>query len=133
MAFIGKTIDYLLHLGAGEKTFRTAKSLRKNPTSAENILWMKLKNRQVAGAKFRRQHPLRFYIADFYCHEHRLVIEIDGDVHFDEHQKEHDVNRSAELERFGLHILRFTNDQILNSIEDVIKSITDLIQNQERL
>jgi very-short-patch-repair endonuclease len=131
MAFIGKTIDYLLHFGANEETFRIAKNLRKNPTSAESILWMKLKNRQVAGAKFRRQHPLRFYIADFYCHEHRLVIEIDGDIHFEEHQKEHDVNRSAELEKYGIHVLRFTNDQVLNSIDEVINSISDFIQNHD--
>jgi very-short-patch-repair endonuclease len=73
MVLLGKTIDFLLHLEADEETFRTAQHLRRNLTEAEKILWDRLKNRKLLGLKFRRQHPLRFYIADFYCHENGLL------------------------------------------------------------
>ncbi|MCK5839013.1 MAG: endonuclease domain-containing protein [Bacteroidales bacterium] len=129
MAFLGKTTDYLLHLGANEGTLKTANHLRKNMTEAEKILWNELKNRKVKGLKFRRQHPLHFYIADFYCHEQRLVIEVDGGVHMLEKQKDNDENRTAELERFGIRVIRFTNDQVINSIDEVIQSISRFVQN----
>ena len=80
MVFLGKTTDYVLHIGATEDTLKTAKRLRKNMTEPEKILWNELKNRKLKRLKFRRQHPLLFYIADFYCHGQRLVIEIDGGV-----------------------------------------------------
>ena len=81
MAFIRKTRDYLLHLGARDETFNTAHTLRSSMTEAEKVLWNELKSRKFQGLKFRRQHPIHWYIADFYCHEKRLVIEIDGGIH----------------------------------------------------
>jgi len=81
-------------------------------TGAEKILWKELKNRNLNGLKFRRQHPIHFYIADFYCHEKRLVIEVDGEIHKRRAVKEHDENRSAELDRLGINVIRFTNDQV---------------------
>ncbi len=133
MVFLGKTTDYVLHLGANEGTLKTAKRLRKNMTETEKILWNELKNRKVKGLKFRRQHPLLFYIADFYCHEQRLVIEIDGGVHMLEKQKENDENRTAELERFGIRVIRFTNDQVINSIDEVLQTISRFVQYDQHL
>ena len=97
-------------------------------TEAEKILWNELRSRKVKGLKFRRQHPLLFYIADFYCHEQRLVIEIVGGIHLLEKQKEKDENRTAELERFGISVIRFTNDQVINSIDEVIQTISRFVQ-----
>ena len=123
MVFIRKTKDYLLHLGAQEETFNTAHALRNSMTEAENILWSELKNRKLKGLKFRRQHPIHWYIADFYCHEKRLVIEIDGGIHMKTQVKEHDENRSAEFDRLGIHIIRFTNEQVLQTKEKVLEEI----------
>ena len=82
------------------------------------------------GLKFRRQHPLHFYIADFYCHEQRLVVEIDGEMHEQEQLKEHDENSTAELEKYGIRVIRFTNKQVINSIEEVIQGIIQHVQNE---
>lgn len=96
-------------------------------TESEKALWEELRNRKMLGLKFRRQHPLHWYVADFYCHEKRLVIEIDGGVHNRKEIKEHDLNRTAELERLGIRVIRFTNEEILSSKEMVLKKIIDII------
>jgi|WetSurMetagenome_2_1015567.scaffolds.fasta_scaffold341931_2 very-short-patch-repair endonuclease len=123
MVFIRKTKDYLLHLGAQEETFNTAHVLRNSMTEAEKLLWSELKNKKLQGLKFRRQHPIHWYIADFYCHEKRLVIELDGGIHMKIQVKEHDENRSAEFDRLGIHVIRFTNGQVLQSKEKVLEEI----------
>jgi very-short-patch-repair endonuclease len=92
-----------------------AKRLRASSTSAEEALWKRLRDRQFLGLKFRRQVPIGPYIADFYCHDRRLVLELDGGVHEDERQKVHDENRDANLTALGYRILRFTNDEILRA------------------
>jgi very-short-patch-repair endonuclease len=127
MVFIRKTRDYLLHLGAREETFNTAHALRNSMTEAEKILWNELKSRKLQGLKFRRQHPIHWYIADFYCHEKRLVIEIDGGIHMKTSVKEHDDNRSAEFDRLGVHVIRFTNEQVFKSKEKVLEEIIKYI------
>jgi very-short-patch-repair endonuclease len=71
----------ILNLGAKNKDFVNAKVLRKTMTDAEILLWKALRNRRLNGFKFRRQHPIKGFIADFYCHEARLVIEVDGEIH----------------------------------------------------
>ncbi|MEI6901326.1 MAG: endonuclease domain-containing protein [Bacteroidota bacterium] len=68
--------------------------------------------------RFKAQHPIDIFIVDFYCHKFSLVIEVDGEIHLA--QKEYDEGRTAELERLGLTVLRFTNDEVLNDIENVI-------------
>lgn len=108
--------------GAEPVIFKYAKELRNNPTQAEQILWEYLKNKQL-GAKFRRQHPISNYIADFYCHKLRLVIEIDGDYHADVEQMRYDKFRSEELEKFEIKVIRFSNKQVLNDIEFVLKQL----------
>lgn len=83
--------------GAGSNIFEKATQLRKNMTSAEKMLWERLKNKQVLNYKFRRQHPLANFIADFYCHKAKLIIEVDGGIHETAEQKEYDLGRTNEL------------------------------------
>jgi very-short-patch-repair endonuclease len=103
-----------------------AKELRQSMTPAERILWERLRDRGLAGFKFRRQHPIGAYIVDFYCAEARLVIEIDGVIHCQ--QFEADAIRSRELEAQGYRILRFTNEQIETNIEIVLSTIEAVCQ-----
>jgi len=85
------------------------------------LLWDKLKLKQICGVRFRRQHPIDFFIADFYCHEIRLVVEIDGEIH--NYKREHDEGRSTEMERYFIKVIRFTNSEVEYNIEDVVKRI----------
>ncbi|TAL72302.1 MAG: endonuclease domain-containing protein [Bacteroidetes bacterium] len=113
--------------GADSKTFRTAVILRKNMTLAELILWKKLKDRKIINTKFRRQHPVDIFIVDFYCHEYKIVIEIDGEIHDNEVSAEYDLGRTRELETYGIKIIRFTNDQVIFNIDWVITKIHKMI------
>lgn len=82
-----------------------------------------LRNRKLDDLKFRRQHPVDIFILDFYCHEKKLAIEVDGEIHNNEEQKEWDDSRTVELTELGIHILRFTNEEVVNSVSEVINSI----------
>jgi very-short-patch-repair endonuclease len=108
-----------MYYGAKPETFTAAKILRDNMTSCEKILWERLRHKQICGLRFRRQHPINFFIVDFYYHEVRLVIEIDGEIH--NHQKEYDDGRSAEMEKYFIKVIRFTNSEVENNIEAVIR------------
>ncbi len=103
--------------------FEKAKMLRENMTEAEQKLWEHLKGKKMMGLRFRPQHPIDIFIADFYCHPLKLVIEIDGGIHKSQDQKEYDIGREAELERWGINVIRFTNEEIENSIEHVKNEI----------
>ena len=103
--------------------FEKAKNLRKNMTTAELKLWDFLRNKKVLGLRFRAQHPVDIFIADFYCHPIKLIIEIDGGIHKNIDQKEYDIRRTAELQKHGIDVIRFTNQQIYNDFENVIKEI----------
>jgi very-short-patch-repair endonuclease len=96
-------------------------------TPAEQLLWREIRNRKLMGLKFRRQHPIHIYIADFYCHEIKLVIEIDGGIHNSDPIKENDQNRTAELDRLGISIIRFTNDQIMENTNQVLIDLKQFI------
>ncbi|HHJ17769.1 MAG TPA: endonuclease domain-containing protein [Gammaproteobacteria bacterium] len=98
-----------------------ARHLRNRGSDAEQRLWQRLRNRQVCGAKFRRQHPIPPYIVDFVCLEKRLVIEADGGQHLE--QQGHDEKRTAFLETQGYRVLRFWNDEILRQTEEVLEVI----------
>lgn len=113
--------------GADAETFRAAHILRKNMTLAELILWRKLKDREIFSTKFRKQHPIGIFIVDFYCHEYKLVIEVDGEIHRDENQSEYDLGRTAELEKYDIRVIRFTNDHIIFNIDSVINKILEMI------
>jgi very-short-patch-repair endonuclease len=117
-----------MHGGAKPELFRYAQDMRKNPTEGEKMLWEVLRKFRSSGYIFRRQHPFDLFIADFYCHKLKLVIEVDGDIHNTEQAMEHDDGRSAELERFGLKVIRFTNHQVLNETERVTSYIQNFIQ-----
>jgi very-short-patch-repair endonuclease len=121
-------IEKSMYFGAKPDTFEAARILRKNMTSQEILLWERLKLKQICGVRFRRQHPIDFFIADFYCHEARLVVELDGGVH--NRQKEYDDGRSAEMERYFIKVIRFTNSEIENKIGDVIKKIENEVSNR---
>ena len=119
---------YEMYYGASFETQEKAKIIRKKETRAEKILWSNLKNKQLHGYKFRRQHSILQFIVDFYCHELKLIIEVDGKIHNKYENKEYDENRTAELEKYELKILRFTNDQIENNIEEVLHTIANVAQ-----
>ncbi len=103
-----------------------AKELRKRMTHAEVLLWERIRNNKT-GYKFRRQHPISIFIADFYCHEKKLVIEVDGMIHEHPDQKEYDIGREIELENLGIKVVRFTNYEVENNIEGVIEDILNII------
>jgi very-short-patch-repair endonuclease len=103
--------------------FDNAKDLRKSMTEAEKILWKQLRNNKLNGLKFRRQHPLDIFIADFYCHQKKLIIELDGGIHDSPEQKEYDEGRTFELEEKGFKILRFRNEDIINDLGSVLEII----------
>ena len=90
-------------------------------TPAESLLWDRLRNRQLAGLKFHRQHPLGPFIVDFYCAANRLVVELDGPIHAT--QQEHDRERAQHLERSGYRLIRFPNSRIFADIEEVFALI----------
>ena len=100
-----------------------ARELRRRATEAEKILWERLRNRRLRGLKFRRQHPLGPYIVDFYCAAHRLVVEIDGPIHA--LQQEKDALRAQYLNMYGYRVLRFTNEEVLQDIETVLRRILE--------
>ena len=112
-----------MYYGASVETQEKAKTLRKSETRAEKLLWNKMKSKQINGFKFRRQHPILQFIVDFYCHELKLIIEVDGKIHLKPENREYDENRTAELERFGLKFLRFTNEEVEDNIEEVLDII----------
>lgn len=123
MVYITKSFEGILNFGARKETFENAKELRKNETEAEKLLWDKLRNRKCEGLKFRRQHPVKQFILDFYCHEYLLGIEVDGAIHKIEVVSEYDINRQAEIENFGITFLRFTNEEVMKDIETVLTKI----------
>ncbi|MBS1576389.1 MAG: endonuclease domain-containing protein [Bacteroidetes bacterium] len=119
-----------LHKGAIGKLFEYSRELRQVSTEAEKLLWSELRNRKLNGLKFRRQHPVDKYVADFYCHEKRLVIELDGVVHDKKENKEYDQARTIELAGLKINVLRFRNDEVENDIEKVL---TKIIQKAESI
>jgi very-short-patch-repair endonuclease len=98
-----------------------SRELRQPQTPAEQNLWAFLRGEQLAGYKFRRQHPIGFYIVDFYCAQAKLIIEIDGDSHSE--QIEYDQDRTEWLESLGYRVVRFTNLEVRENISAVIENI----------
>ena len=104
------------------KTIMAARSLRKNSTKAEELLWRYLDNRGMCGFKFRRQHPYRGFVLDFYCAEKHLCVELDGAVH--RFRKEYDMKRQNILEENGIQVIRFDNEVVLSDIGSVLEAIS---------
>ena len=112
---------------ADPQIFENARELRKRLTPAEQTFWLRLKE-QFPEYKFRRQHPISIYVADFYCHKLKLVIEIDGSIHNSTEAKVNDERRQKDLEGLHLTVIRFTNAQIKNDVEDVFRIILSTIE-----
>jgi len=112
-----------------DTTHTQARALRKSQTDAEAILWSRLRNRQVAGRKFRRQVPLLGYIADFASLDSKLIIELDGGQHAE--QVEADERRTRELEAVGFIVLRFWNADVFSNLDGVLETIHATLKPEE--
>lgn len=123
MVKLRDTVEKTMFYGAKSKIFDRAKQLRSNPTEAELKVWNILRKKQILGLKFRFQHPINQFIADFYCHKINLVIEIDGGIHNETKQKERDEGRTYEMQKLGIEVLRFDNNDVMNDIERIQKTI----------
>lgn len=106
--------------------FEKARALRKNMTSSEKRLWEFLRGSKVLGLRFRAQHPIDIFIADFYCHSLKLVIEVDGGIHKSRDQAEYDIGGEAELDEWGIKVIRFTNEEIGRDIDLVKDQIVEI-------
>jgi len=116
-----------MHLGAKASTFRNAFYLRKKLTEAEMILWERVKGKQVEGVRFRRQHPIKTFVVDNFANELNLSIEIDGGYHSERSQVFSDEDRTEILITYGVTIIRFSNEEVLYSTDDVIEKIRQKI------
>jgi very-short-patch-repair endonuclease len=103
------------------------RALRKPGTPAERSLWLRLRNRQLNGLKFRRQHSAVPYFGDFFSFEARLVIELDGSQHGEERERQADELRTKYLESQGYRVLRFLNEEVLNNIDGVLETIAKFL------
>lgn len=112
---------------------RQARSFRKRPTDAESLLWSELRNRLLAGFKFRRQHPLGTRVLDFYCEDAKLAIELDGSGHSYDLKREDDLDREIEAYERGVRILRFSNDEVFQNLDGVLNIIIYAIDPEESL
>lgn len=104
-----------------------SRTLRKNMTDAEILLWSRIKGKQIKEVQFYRQKPIGNYIADFYCSEAKLIIEVDGGQHYEEKGIEKDEIRDEYFKNLGLKVLRFTNLDVLKNINGVLEKIYEEI------
>lgn len=111
------------------KPHKRARNLRKTMPEAERRLWNRLRNHQLGGFRFRRQHTIGAYIADFACIEAMLVIECDGDQHGADEALAHDAKRTAFMEREGWAVLRFWNPEIYDNMDGVLETILGAARN----
>jgi very-short-patch-repair endonuclease len=114
-----------LHQGSKAQMQEYARKLRHRSTEAEQKLWGLLRNRKLQGKKFRRQHAIANYVVDFYCHECKLAIELDGNFHNEVEAREYDNPRTTLLNEIGVTVLRFWNEEVLNDSSGVLQKISD--------
>ena len=114
---------------APDKIIDRARTLRRHSTRAEALLWSRLRNRALAGHKFRRQHSVGPYVVDFVCLEQNLVVEVDGGQHA--LRRAEDAARTARLESQGLRVLRFWNHEVLQNLEGVLQTIEEALSEQK--
>jgi very-short-patch-repair endonuclease len=105
-----------------------ARQMRIEPTAAEQLLWQHLRNRQVLGCKFRRQHAIDRFVVDFFCKEAALVVEEDGAIHA--MQQAEDAEREALLQEYGFTVLRFSNEQVLSHLDEVLSVIGQFVSDR---
>ncbi|CAI2719701.1 endonuclease domain-containing protein [Nitrospina watsonii] len=99
--------------------------LRRETPPAERLLWSRLRRKQLNGYKFRRQYGIEEYVVDFYCSEACLVVEIDGPTHFNDVAEQQDPVRQQRIEKLGITVLRFTNDEVYRNMEGVLTKILE--------
>jgi very-short-patch-repair endonuclease len=128
-----RPVERNMFYGAKRNIFLKALDLKRNMTSAEKLLWDQLKDRTLFKVKFRRQHPIDIFVVDFYCHELKLAIEIDGEIHLKSEIHDYDIGRTSDLEKLGIKILRFTNNEVINDIDSVKTKILIEIQRKAPL
>jgi very-short-patch-repair endonuclease len=104
------------------------RQLRRNATDAERMLWVYLRDSQLEGKKFRRQHGIGKYILDFYCPEVRLAIELDGESHERTDQQIHDEERTQWLEHLDITVIRYSDDEVMSSVKSVVERIRKQLQ-----
>ena len=114
------------HINIGE----FAKQLRNDQTEAEKQLWQLLRNRKANGFKFRRQHPIGPFVVDFFCHAAMLAVEVDGGVHDNPGAQDYDRARDFELGELGISVIHFSNGQVINSSEEVIRIILQFLDSK---
>jgi very-short-patch-repair endonuclease len=119
-------LEKSMYYNAKPQIIEAARLLRETMTISEEKLWERLTKKQILGLRFRRQHPIDIFIADFYCHKAKLVIEIDGEIH--NSQKDYDIGRSAEMEKFDIKVIRFPNEDVEYNIEKVLGIIQRTIK-----
>jgi very-short-patch-repair endonuclease len=117
LIFLQNVTEYKLH---------TSRQLRKKMTDAEKTLWQQLRNRQVVGLKFRRQQVIEGFIADIYCEELKIAVEVDGPIHDKKEQIEYDANRDKVFIARGIRMMRISNDMVLNRMTEVLERIKGL-------
>ncbi|MCX6326293.1 MAG: endonuclease domain-containing protein [Bacteroidia bacterium] len=118
-----RVIERNMFYGAKKNIFLRAFELRNNMTVAEKVLWEELKKKDIFKARFKSQHPIDIFVVDFYCHKYRLAIEVDGEIHQTEEVSEYDGGRSHDIEKLGIKILRFTNEEVIENFELVKQRI----------
>jgi very-short-patch-repair endonuclease len=99
------------------------RDLRRNATETEKILWERLRSRKLQGLKFQRQCPVGPFVADFCCRDRRLIVELDGEIHSTEQEAARDEKRDAYLRGQSYIVLRFTNAEILDDLETILRKI----------
>jgi cyclase len=121
-------LEYPIYYGTEPIILKLARKNRKKMTAAERKLWEQLKDRKFLGIKFRRQHPISRFIADFYCHQAKLIIEVDGGYHHHQDQQELDIARERALEDLGIKVIRFSNEEVERDLITVLVRIKEVIQ-----
>ena len=106
-----------------------ARQMRKAPTPSESLLWQALRNPQLAGLKFLRQHPIGPAIVDFYCHERHLAVEVDGGVHLNEDAKAQDTARQQFLQQYGVRFFRCTAEEVETDLIAVLSRLKGELDN----
>jgi very-short-patch-repair endonuclease len=104
-----------------ERERPVVRQMRTNPTSAEEMLWTRLRDRRLAGHKFRRQHPIGRFIVDYCCPARHIVVEVDGGIH--RNSAARDMERDEHLRLIGFQVLRFSNERIVADMESVLGEI----------
>lgn len=121
-----------MFFGAPPIIHKRAQDLRASSTKAEEALWNLLSNKKFMGLKFRRQHAIALFIVDFYCHSLKLVIELDGSIHDRVDVKERDQFREEQLKNFGLFVVRFSNEIVINRPEEVLTKLSEIVNQLQR-